>query len=67
MRKMEIQFPYIDHIRFRGINKYSSDYQSIYAIHSDLDDMDKESRREYVPEMLVVDLEDIIINDTLID
>lgn len=63
MRKIEQNFSYVDHIRFRGINAYNSYYQSVRLRHTDLNEMDKLTRRKYVPELLVVDLEDIIIND----
>lgn len=63
MRKIEQNFSYVDHIRFRGINSYNSYYQSVRLRHTDLNEMDKLTRRKYVPELLVVDLDDIIIND----
>lgn len=63
MRKIEQNFSYVDHIRFRGINAYNSYYQSVRLRHTDLNEMDKLTRRKYVPELLVVDLDDIIIND----
>jgi hypothetical protein len=63
MREIERTFTYVDHIRFRGFNNYSSYYQSIKLKHVDLDEMTKEERRKYVPELLVIDLDDIVINE----
>jgi hypothetical protein len=63
MRKIELEFTYIDHIRFVRINNYPSDYQAVKHCVTDLNDLDVSDRRWYVPEMLVVDPEDIIIND----
>lgn len=63
MREIEHNFTYVDHIRFRGFNDYDTKYQSIILKHTDIDDMSKEDRRKYVPELLVIDLDDIIINE----
>jgi hypothetical protein len=63
MREIEHNFSYVDHIRFRGFNDYDSEYQSIILTHADIDNMDKESRRKYVPELLVIDIDDIVINE----
>jgi hypothetical protein len=67
LRKLELAYAYIDHIRFISINGYDSSYQSIILQYQDLDDMTKEERRAYIPEMLVVDMDDIIINDYIVD
>jgi hypothetical protein len=67
LRKLELTYAYIDHIRFISINGYDSSYQSIILQYQDLDDMTKEERRAYIPEMLVVDMDDIIINDYIVD
>lgn len=62
IREIERTFTYVDHIRFRGFNNYSSYYQSIKLKQVDIDEMTKEERRKYVPELLVIDLDDITIN-----
>ena len=62
MRNIEHTFSYVDHIRFNGFNDYSTQYQSIKLKHTDIDELSKEDRRKYVPELLVIDLDDIIIN-----
>ena len=67
MRKIETQFTYVDHIRFRGINHYHTGYQAIKNYVEDLNDLTVEERRYYVPELLVIDLEDITINDYIVD
>lgn len=63
MREIEHTFTYVDHIRFKGFNDYSTDHQSIKLIYTDIDDMSKEERRKYVPELLVIDIDDITINE----
>lgn len=63
MREIEMNFSEVDHIRFRGINDFDTNYQSIKLIYTDLDDMTREERRKYVPELLVCELDDIIINE----
>lgn len=62
MRKIESQFGYVDHIRFKQINAYPTNYQAIKNYVDDINDLTVEERRFYVPEALVVDLEDIVIN-----
>ena len=66
MREIEHNFSYIDHIRFKGFNNYSTDYQSIKLIHTDINEMTKEERRKYVPELLVIDLDNITINEYIV-
>ena len=66
MREIEYNFSYIDHIRFKGFNEYSTNYQSIKLKHTNIDDMEKEERRKYVPELLVIDLDDISITEYIV-
>ena len=63
MRMMEVNFSYIDHIRFQGINDYSVQYQTIKLQHQDINEMTTEERRNYIPEMLTIALDDITIVD----
>lgn len=63
MREIEHTYSYVDHIRFKGFNDYPTDYQSIKLAYTNIDDLDKEARRKYVPELLIIDLDDIIINE----
>lgn len=63
MRKIESKFMYVDHIRFNSINGYPTEYQTVKNYAVDLNDLTVDERRNYVPEMLVIDLDDIVIND----
>lgn len=63
MRDIEDAFTSIDHIIFKGLNNYNTDYQSIKLKKPNLDLMTKEERRKYVPELLVIDLNDITISE----
>lgn len=63
MRKIESKFIYVDHIRFKQINKYDSTYQSIKNYATDLNTLTVLERRFYVPELLVCDLDDIHITE----
>ena len=63
MRKIEMEFAFVNHIRFRSINNYDSTYQTVKNKVSDIEDLSVDERRFYVPEMLVIDLEDIIITE----
>ena len=62
MRKIELKFSYVDHIRFNNINGYDTRYQAVKEIQ-DLDELTVSERRMYVPEFLVVDTDDITINE----
>lgn len=63
MRKIELQFVYVDHIRFNYINEYDPKYQAVKNYVTDLSELTVSERRDYVPEFLVVDTEDITINE----
>ena len=63
MRKLETNFSFIDHIRFVKINNYESTYQTIRSNFEDLNELSVEERRHYIPEFMVIDKEDIIINE----
>lgn len=63
MRKIENTYAYVDHIRFNSINHYSTDYQAVRNIVTDLNDLSVEDRRFYVPELLVCNVEDITITE----
>ena len=68
MRKIEQSFSYVDHIRFNHINRYDTEYQAVKNYAVDLDtELTAEERREYVPEFLVIDLEDIHLSEYFID
>lgn len=63
MRKVEQNFAYVDHIRFKQINYYDSTYQAVKNYAVDIDDLKVEERRWYVPELLVCDIDDIDITE----
>ena len=68
MRKIELAFSYVDHIRFNHINEYDTEYQAVKNYAIDIDhDLTTEERREYVPEFLVVDLDDIKLTEYFVD
>ena len=62
MREIETNYSYVDHIRFVKINNYDTDVQSLVLVFPTLEDMDKDTRRSYVPELITCDLNDIHIN-----
>ena len=62
MREIETTYSYVDHIRFIKINNYITDVQSLVLVYPTLDDMDKNTRRSHVPELITCDLNDIHIN-----
>jgi hypothetical protein len=57
---LENSLPNIKHLIFNRINEYPPDYQLIQAIRY-IDDMPEEELQRYVPEMLCVSLDNIII------
>ena len=67
MRKIEYNFACVDHIRFININNYPTTYQSVKVLVEDVNDLEKRERIQYVPEMLTVDIDNIIINEYVID
>lgn len=62
IRNLENTFAYIHHLRFLGINDYDVMQQTITVKESDLNNLTKEERRSYVPEVLVCNHEDIGIS-----
>lgn len=67
MRKIELKFAYVDHIIFNSINAYDSTYQAVKNCVTDINQLTVEERRTYVPELLVVDVNDIEINDYMVE
>ena len=45
-----------------GINDYSTEYQTISLTETDLDKLSKDERRKYVPEVLVIDKNNISLS-----
>ena len=67
IRKIENDHSFVDHLHFKGINGYNTDYQNIKNITKDLDDLNAKERYKYVPEMLVCNTEDIHLTMTEVD
>lgn len=59
IREIENNFPQVHHQRFLGINDYPTDIQTVRNVTEDLNTLTKDERRRFVPELLVVDLDDI--------
>ena len=59
---IENNFPSVHHLKFIGINDYDTSYQTISVRKTDLSTLTKEERRKYVPEILVIDSENIILS-----
>lgn len=59
IKAIENNFAEIHHLKFLGINEYDTSYQTISATTTDINDLTKDERRRYVPEILVVDPDDI--------
>lgn len=62
IKEIENQVPEVHHLKFLGINDYSTDYQTITSKAVDINELSKDDRRNYVPEMLVVNLDDVKIS-----
>lgn len=62
IREIENNFASVHHLKFDGINDYSTDYQTISLHTPNLNDLSKEERREYVPEILVVNMDSILLS-----
>lgn len=62
IREIETNFASVHHLKFMGINDYDTDYQTISVKTTNLNDLTKEERRQYVPEILVADLDNIILS-----
>lgn len=66
IRNIETNFASVHHLKFRGINEYNTDYQTICSKETDLNNLSKIERRNYVPEILVADLDNILLSiDTI--
>ena len=61
IRSIEENFAYVHHLKFKNINTYDTTYQSIKNVAISLDDLSKDERRHFVPELLVVNKNNINI------
>ena len=62
IREIENNFAYVHHLKFEGLNDYPTDCQSIINVRISLNDMTKEERRHFVPDLLTVNKNNIILN-----
>lgn len=62
IREIENGFAYVHHLRFNGINNYDSTYYAIINHKISLDDLTKEERRRFVPEILTVNRNNIFLS-----
>ena len=62
IREIETNFASVHHLKFMGINNYDTNYQTISIRTTNLNELTKEERRQYVPEILVADLDNIILS-----
>lgn len=62
IREIETNFASVHHLKFMGINDYNTNYQTISVRTTNLNELTKEERRQYVPEILVADLDNIILS-----
>lgn len=59
IREIETNFASVHHLKFLGINDYDTNFQTISVKEKDLNNLTKEQRRKYVPEVLVADNDNI--------
>lgn len=59
IKELENNFAEIHHMKFLGINDYSTDYQTISVKETDIKNLTKEERMRYVPEILVINSDEI--------
>lgn len=62
IREIETNFSSVHHLKFMGINDYSTEYQTISVRETELNNLSKEDRRNYVPEILVADKANILLS-----
>lgn len=62
IREIENNFTFVHHLKFKGINKYDTNYQSIINKKINLDDLTKEQRRSFVPDLLVINTNNIYLS-----
>lgn len=59
---LENHFTYVHHLYFKGINKYDTTYQAIINRKISLENLTKNERRNFVPDILVVNTNNIILS-----
>lgn len=61
IRDLEDNFSYIHHLYFRGINSYDTTYQAIINQKISLENLTKTERRNFVPDILVINTNNIFL------
>ena len=64
IRQIETNFAEVHHLKFTGINNYNTEYHTIRVKEKDFTKLTKEERRNYVPEILVADVDKINLSIT---
>ena len=59
IREIENNYAFVHHLKFRGINDYDTSYQAIKNRAISLNDLSKEERRHFVPDLLTVNRSNI--------
>ena len=59
---LENHFSYVHHLYFKGINSYDTTYQAIINRKIGLENLTKEERRNFVPDILVVNTNNIVLD-----
>lgn len=62
IRSIENDCAYVHHLEFKGINGYDTSKQSIKNVAISLENLSKEERRHFVPELLVINKNNIFLN-----
>lgn len=62
IKEIENKFAYVHHLKFVKINGYDSDYQAIINRKVDLQNLTKEERRTFVPDILVINTNNIYLS-----
>jgi hypothetical protein len=61
IKLIESNNPNVDHLKFLGINGYDANQQYIRVKYDDISDLQENELFIYVPEMVMIDIEDIIL------
>lgn len=59
IREIENNLAFVHHLKFKGINDYDTSYQAIKNRAISLNDLSKEERRHFVPDLLTVNRSNI--------
>ena len=65
IKNIETNHPNVHHLRFLGINRYDANKQSIRLKYRNISELREDRLMIYVPEVIQIDMKDIIINEEL--